>query len=72
MANFREEALYRQANFLGPVAKVTYSFRYPADEGLGVALRGHNSAYMVTDIAPVFDNGPPYSPWNKLLAATDG
>jgi hypothetical protein len=22
MANFRDEALYRQANFLGPVAKV--------------------------------------------------
>lgn len=38
MANFRDEALYRQANFLGPVVKVIYAFRYPSDEDLEVTL----------------------------------
>ena len=45
MANFRDEALNRQANFLGPVAKVIYSFRYPTHEGLGIAL----SSVLVAD-----------------------
>src|SRR4029077_17209211 len=45
MANFRDEALYRQANFLGPVAKIIYSFRHPTGEGLGVAL----SSVLVAD-----------------------
>jgi len=45
MANFRDEALYLQDNFLRPIAKVIYSFRYPTDEGLGVAL----SSVLVAD-----------------------
>jgi hypothetical protein len=48
-ANFRAEALYRQANFLGPVAKVIYSFCHPMDEGLEVAL---SSVLVADEIGP--------------------
>jgi hypothetical protein len=60
-ANLRDEARYRQANSLGPVANIVYFFRYPTDEGLGVAL---SSVLVADDLG-----GPPGASWEHNRAA---
>ena len=63
MANFREAALYRQANFLGPVAKVIYSFRLFCGRRLGGSTQRAQFGVHKCDIGPVFDSGARTPPW---------